>query len=148
MLYAKPDATEAEMFEAIKKAQFYDFVMSKPEGLETVVGEGGVVLSGGQRQRLALARAFLKSSKLIMLDEATSALDNQNQEGVKQVITQMKNECSFVIVAHRLSTIVDCDEIIVLDDHHIIARGTHNQLMRTCPQYMELYKLEKEQDNK
>ena len=77
--------------------------------------------------------------------EATSALDNKNQEGVKQVINSMKHECSFVIVAHRLSTIVDCDEIIVLDNHRIVAQGTHNQLMRTCPQYIELYKLEKEQ---
>ena len=145
LLYAKADATDSEIESALKKAQFYDFVNTLPKGLETMVGEGGVTLSGGQRQRLALARAFLKSSKLIMLDEATSALDNKNQEGVKQVINSMKHECSFVIVAHRLSTIVDCDEIIVLDNHRIVAQGAHNQLMRTCPQYIELYKLEKKQ---
>lgn len=144
LLYAKPDATEEELKNSLQKAQIYDFVMAKPEGLDTMVGEGGIVLSGGQRQRLALARAFLKNSKLILLDEATSALDNKNQEDVKKVITQMKDECTFIIVAHRLSTIVDCDEIIVLDNHKIIAQGTHQELMETCPQYSDLYKLEKQ----
>lgn len=144
--FAKPDATETEMIEVLKKAQFYDFVMSKPDGLDMVVGEGGVILSGGQRQRLALARAFLTNSKLIMLDEATSALDNQNQEGIKNVINDMKNDCSFIIVAHRLSTIIDCDEIVVLDGHEIIARGTHQDLIKNCPIYSDLYKLEKQRN--
>ena len=144
LLYAKPDATEEELKTALQKAQIYDFIMSKPEGLDITVGEGGIVLSGGQRQRLALARAFLKDSKLILLDEATSALDNKNQEDVKKVIAQMKDKCTFIIVAHRLSTIVDCDEIIVLDNHKIIAKGEHQELMETCPQYSDLYKLEKQ----
>ena len=144
LLYAKPDATEEELKTALQKAQIYDFIMSKPEGLDIMVGEGGIVLSGGQRQRLALARAFLKDSKLILLDEATSALDNKNQEDVKKVIAQMKDKCTFIIVAHRLSTIVDCDEIIVLDNHKIIAKGKHDELMETCPQYSDLYKLEKQ----
>ncbi|MBQ7977645.1 MAG: ABC transporter ATP-binding protein [Clostridia bacterium] len=143
--YAKQDATEEEMVDVLKKAQFYDFVMSKPDGLDTIVGEGGVVLSGGQRQRLAIARAFLTPSKVLMLDEATSALDNENQEGIKNVIKEMKNQCSFIIVAHRLSTIVDCDEIIVLDGHKIVAKGTHQELMKHCPIYIDLYKLEKKQ---
>lgn len=143
LLYAKSDATEEELIDVLKKAQFYDFVMSKPDKMETLVGEGGVVLSGGQRQRLAIARAFLTNSKVIMLDEATSALDNKNQEGIKDVIKKMQSQCSFIIVAHRLSTIVDCDEIIVIDNHKIIDRGTHEELMKSCEIYSNLYKLEK-----
>lgn len=143
LLYACPSATESELLSALKAAQFYDFVMQKPDGLDTFVGEGGIVLSGGQRQRLAIARAFLTKSRVLMLDEATSALDNQNQEGIKKVIQEMRNTRSFVIVAHRLSTIVDCDNILVLDGHKIVAQGKHNDLLRTCTVYQELYRLEK-----
>lgn len=142
LLYAKPDAIEQELVDALKSAQFYDFVMDKPDGMETFVGEGGITLSGGQRQRLAIARAFLTDCKVLMLDEATSALDNKNQESIKNVINQMKQKCTFIIVAHRLSTIVDCDNIIVLDDHKIIAQGNHQQLLKSCKAYNELYLME------
>ncbi len=143
LLYAKPDATEDELNSALKSAQFYDFVMDKPDKLDTFVGEGGITLSGGQRQRLAIARAFLTECKVLMLDEATSALDNQNQEGIKEVINRMKQKCTFIIVAHRLSTIVDCDNIIVLDNHKIVAQGKHPQLLKSCKTYKDLYLLEK-----
>ncbi len=144
LLFIKPNATEEELVTVLKQAQLYDFVMSKEKGMDTVVGESGVVLSGGQKQRLALARAFLGNSKVIMLDEATSALDNKTQDGVKLVIDSMKSERSFLIVAHRLSTIQNCDNILVLDEHKIVASGTHNQLMKNCKIYSDLYKLEKE----
>ncbi len=143
LLYAKPDATEDELISALKSAQFYDFVMEKPDKLDTFVGEGGITLSGGQRQRLAIARAFLTDCKVLMLDEATSALDNQNQESIKEVINEMKQKCTFIIVAHRLSTIVDCDNIIVLDDHKVVAQGKHSQLLSSCKTYKDLYVLEK-----
>ena len=145
LLYVKPEASEEELYSVLKKAQLFDFVKNAEKGLDTVVGESGVVLSGGQRQRLALARAFLAGSKLIMLDEATSALDNKTQDGIKQVIEEMKNERSFIIVAHRLSTVVNCDKILVLDNHNIVASGTHEELMKACKIYADMYKLEKEQ---
>ena len=144
LLFIKPNATEEELVTVLKQAKLYDFVMSKEKGMDTVVGESGVVLSGGQKQRLALARAFLGNSKVIMLDEATSALDNKTQDGVKLVIDSMKNERSFLIVAHRLSTIQNCDNILVLDEHKIVASGTHEKLMKNCKIYNDLYKLEKE----
>lgn len=142
LLYAKSDATEDEIVAALKNAQFYDFVMSKPQGLDTLVGEGGVILSGGQRQRLAIARAFLTDCKVLMLDEATSALDNENQEGIKNVINSLKSKCTFIIVAHRLSTIVDCDNILVLNNHEIVASGSHDELIKNCDIYKDLYALE------
>ena len=145
LLYVKPDATEEEIISVLTQAQLYDFVKGCEKGLDTVVGESGVVLSGGQRQRLALARAFLSGSKVIMLDEATSALDNKTQDGVKQVIDKLKDERSFIIVAHRLSTVVNCDNILVLDNHKIVASGTHEYLMQKCKIYADMYKLEKEQ---
>jgi len=145
LLYVKPEASEEELYSVLKKAQLFDFVKNAEKGLDTVVGESGVVLSGGQRQRLALARAFLAGSKLIMLDEATSALDNKTQDGIKQVIEEMKNERAFIIVAHRLSTVVNCDKILVLDNHNIVASGTHEELMKACKIYADMYKLEKEQ---
>ena len=145
LLFANANATEADMIEALKQAQFYDFVMSKPEGLDAKVGEGGITLSGGQRQRLAIARAFLTDCKVLMLDEATSALDNENQEGIKNVINNLKQKCTFIIVAHRLSTVVDCDKIMVINDHKIEAIDTHKELIKTCPVYIDLYKLEGEE---
>ena len=148
LLYVKPEATEDELITVLKKAQLYDFVQSKEKGLDTIVGEGGVVLSGGQKQRLAIARAFLSESKLIMLDEATSALDNETQDGIKVVIDKMKKEKTFLIVAHRLSTVVDCDKILVMDNHKIIASGTHGELVKFCNLYQEMYKLEKEKTKK
>ncbi len=142
MLYANPKATEEEMIDALKMSQLYDFVKSKPDGLDTILGEGDITLSGGQRQRLAIARAFLTDCKLLMLDEATSALDNENQEEIKKVIKNLKSKCTFIIVAHRLSTIADCDEILVIDNHQIVAKGKHADLIKNCEIYKDLYMLE------
>lgn len=136
---AKENATDMEIEEACKKAFLFDFVNTLPNKFDTVVGEGGVTLSGGQRQRLALARAFLKPTRILILDEATSSLDNESQEKIKQVISDMKNLCTIIIIAHRLTTVVDCDKIFVLDEHKIIDQGSHKQLLKSCEKYKELY---------
>ncbi|MBQ2864007.1 MAG: ABC transporter ATP-binding protein [Clostridia bacterium] len=140
--FVKPNATKEEIYEACKQAQIHDFIMEQPKQYESMIGENGVVLSGGQRQRLAIARALLKNSKVILFDEATSALDNQSQGKIKKVIDNLKRTHTIVIVAHRLSTVVDCDKIIVIDKNKVIAEGTHKYLMRNCEVYNTLYKTE------
>ena len=144
LLYAKEDATDEQIIDALKKARLFDFVMDKPKKLDTMVGEGGITLSGGQKQRLAIARAFLKNSKLLLLDEATSALDNENQNEIKNSLDALKGVCTSVIVAHRLSTIVDCDVIYVLENGKITAKGTHKQLLKSCASYRKLYEKEEQ----
>jgi ABC-type multidrug transport system fused ATPase/permease subunit len=127
--YGKPDATQADIEDAARKANAHDFINSFPEGYETVVGERGVKLSGGQRQRIAIARAILKDPVILVLDEATSSLDSASESLVQEALENlMKNRTSFVI-AHRLSTIRNADKIIVLDDGHVVESGTHQQLM-------------------
>ena len=135
----KKDATEEEMIEVCKKAQIYDFIKEKENGFDNIVGENGIVLSGGQKQRLAIARALLKNSKIILLDEATSALDNESQAKIKEVIQSLKKEHTIVGVAHRLSTVVDADKIMFLENNKIVAEGTHKELMKKVPAYKDLY---------
>lgn len=144
LLLAKPDATQEEIEEVCKKAFIHDFVMSKPDGYNTIVGEGGITLSGGQKQRLSIARVLLKDSKVILLDEATSALDNESQEKIKKTIKGLKNEKTIIIVAHRLTTVKDCDRIMVMDGNKIVASGKHRTLMKTCEAYKNLYQNEEE----
>ena len=103
------------------------------------------MLSGGQKQRLAIARAFLKKSKILLLDEATSALDNESQNEIKKAIRNMQSTCTIMIIAHRLSTVQDCDTIMVLDKHKIVGKGKHDALIKTCKAYRELYKQEEQQ---
>ena len=138
----KPDATDEELRTVCQKANILDFIESSEKGFDTVVGEGGVVLSGGQRQRLAIARAFLKQCKILLLDEATSALDNKSQNEIKKAISEINKSCTVIIVAHRLSTVSDCDKILVLSNHKIVASGKHAELMKTCEIYQNLYKQE------
>jgi ABC-type multidrug transport system fused ATPase/permease subunit len=127
--YGKPNATQAEIEDAARKANAHDFIMSFPEAYETVVGERGVKLSGGQRQRIAIARAILKDPVILVLDEATSSLDSASESLVQEALENlMKNRTSFVI-AHRLSTIRNADKIIVLDKGHVVESGTHQELI-------------------
>ena len=114
--------------------------MSLPDGYETMLGEGGVILSGGQRQRLAIARALLKKTEVILFDEATSALDNETQEQIQRAIGNLQGEYTILIVAHRLSTVIDSDRIFVVDKGKIVASGTHQELLRSCQFYHDLYR--------
>ena len=131
-----------EIREYAKMAYLDDYIMSLPKKYDTVLGEGGVNLSGGQKQRLSIARTLAKKSKVILLDEATSALDNSSQEYIKKTIDNLVKDHTVVIVAHRLSTIMDADIIHVVDGGKIIASGTHKELMKKCKIYKDLYKTE------
>ncbi len=138
----KQNLTDDEMVEACKCACLHDFIMSLPNKYDTVVGEGGVNLSGGQKQRLAIARALVQKTEIILFDEATSALDNDTQEQIQKAIENMKGEYTILIIAHRLSTIKNASRILYLDDGKILAEGTHEQLMNNCTQYKHLYESE------
>lgn len=127
--YGRPDATDAEIEKAAKKAGAYDFIVNLQDGFDTLVGERGVKLSGGQRQRIAIARAILKNAPILILDEATSALDSESEALIqKSLKTLMKNRTS-IVIAHRLSTIAKLDRIIVLENGRIVEDGTHDQLL-------------------
>lgn len=126
-----------------KMAYLDEYIMSLPKQYDTLLGEGGVNLSGGQKQRLSIARTLSKKSEIILFDEATSALDNKSQEYIKKSIDNLVKDHTIVIVAHRLSTIIDADIIHVVDDGKIIASGTHEQLLKKCKKYKELYELKK-----
>ena len=138
----KPDATEEEVYAAAKKARCYDFIMALPDGFQTVVGEGGATLSGGEKQRIALARAFLKDSNLYILDESTSNLDFATENLIFNMIYDQLADRSMLIVAHRLSTVRDCDLILVMDHGKIVERGTHDELLAKEGKYYELWNMQ------
>jgi len=138
----KSNLTKKEMIEACKVACLDDFINELPDKYDTIIGEGGVNLSGGQKQRLAIARALVQKTEIILFDEATSALDNETQEKIKQAIDNMKREYTILIIAHRLSTIKNADRILYLDNGKIEAEGTHNELLKSCNKYKDLYESE------
>lgn len=138
----KNDITDEEIVKACKMAKLHDFVLSLPDGYDTIVGEGGITLSGGQRQRLAIARALAQKTEIILFDEATSALDNETQEGIQEAIHSLKNKYTILIIAHRLSTVINSDRIIVIDDGKVIAEGKHDELLENSKEYKKLYSLE------
>ena len=119
-----------------------DYIKSLPKGYYTVLGESGINLSGGQKQRLSIARTLSKGSEVILFDEATSALDNNSQDYIKKTIDNLVNDHTIVIVAHRLSTIMDADIIHVVDGGKVIATGTHKELLNSCKIYRNLYETE------
>lgn len=139
---ANPNATDEDIVFVCKQAQIHNDIMNFENQYDSFVGENGVILSGGQKQRLAIARALIKKSKIILFDEATSSLDNKNQEKIKNVIKSLSNNHTIIIVAHRLSTIVNADKIYFLNDHKIVASGLHNELMKSCDMYRNLYEIE------
>ena len=146
LLLVKSDLTDSEMVKACKLACLDEFIQTLPDKYDTVVGEGGVTLSGGQRQRLAIARAFIQRTKIILFDEATSALDNETQASIQEAINNLKDDYTILIIAHRLSTIRNVDRILYLDNGKIEAIGTHDELMNTCTKYKKLYESEIEKD--
>ena len=137
--YGKLDATDEEIMEAAKKANIHDYIMTLDEGYDTNVGERGVKLSGGQKQRISIARVFLKNPSILILDEATSALDNATEMLIQQALEKLSEGRTSVVVAHRLSTIKNADEIIVLTKDGIEERGTHEQLLANNGMYASLY---------
>jgi len=141
----KPNASKKELDEVCKEACFYDYVMSLPDKYDTIIGEGGVNLSGGQKQRLAIARALLKDCKILLFDEATSALDNITQKEIQESIDNISKDYTIIIVAHRLSTIKNCNKIYMLSNGKIVDSGTHNELMKNNKAYQKLYKSEIEE---
>ena len=128
--FGKPDATEEEMIAAAKKARCHDFVMSLPNGYDTVVGEGGGTLSGGEKQRISIARAMLKDAPIIILDEATASIDPENEHLIQSALSELTRGKTIITIAHRLATIEHADQILVVDDGRIAERGTHEELMR------------------
>lgn len=139
LLLVNPDATLEELDTVCKQACLFDYIDSLPDKYDTVIGEGGVNLSGGQKQRLAIARALLKNSPILLFDEATSALDNATQAEIKSTLDSLKNEYTIIIVAHRLSTIQDCDTIHIIVDGKVASSGTHKELLKNSETYRNLY---------
>lgn len=138
--YGRPAASPAEVEEAARLAQVHDFVMSLPDGYNTRVGERGLKLSGGEKQRVAIARTILKSPKILLFDEATSALDTHTEREIQAALEQVSADRTALVIAHRLSTVVNADEIIVLDDGVIIERGRHDALLALDGAYAELWR--------
>ena len=134
--------TLKEIRKYCKLASIDDYIMSLPKKYDTVLGEGGVNLSGGQKQRIAIARTLLKKSKIILMDEATSALDNASQKIIKDSIDVLAKDHTVLIVAHRLSTIIDADEIYVIENGKVLDHGTHESLMKSCKYYQKLHTIE------
>ena len=137
-----PKATLKDIREVCKKAYIDDYIMSLPDKYNTIIGEGGINLSGGQKQRVAIARTLLLNTKIILFDEATSALDNESQEYIKKTIDDLVKDHTVVIVAHRLSTIVDADVINVIDKGKLISSGTHEELLKNSEVYRKLYSMD------
>ena len=137
--YGKPEATQDEVVSVAKKAQAHDFIMSLPEGYDTLVGERGVKLSGGQKQRVAIARAMLKDAPILILDEATSALDSESEVEIQKALHVLMNGKTVIAVAHRLSTLREMDRIIVLEQGKIIEDGTHESLKDAGGTYAKLW---------
>ncbi len=138
----KENLTDEEMINACKMACLDDFINTLPDKYDTIVGEGGITLSGGQKQRLAIARALIQKTEIILFDEATSALDNETQKEIQEAIHNMQGEYTILIIAHRLSTIIDSDRILFLNDGHIEAEGTHEELLNKSLAYKHLYETE------
>lgn len=135
----KPDLTDEEMIKACKKACLDEFIDSLSDRYDTLIGEDGVNLSGGEKQRLAIARALIQDTEIILFDEATSSLDNETQEKIQKAIENMKNRYTILIIAHRLSTIKNVDRILYLDDGKIVDEGTHKDLLKKSDKYKSLY---------
>jgi len=144
LLWGRPDATEEELIQAAKAAQAYDFIMSFPEGFDTVLTQGGTNVSGGQKQRLCIARAMLRRPAILILDDSTSAVDSATEAAIRQSFQNDLKDTTVIIIAQRISSVQYADEILILDDDHIAGRGTHEQLLASNPIYQEIYRSQQE----
>ncbi len=138
----RPDATREEVEEAAKKARCYDFIMQLPDGFDTVIGEGGASLSGGEQQRISIARCILKDSPIVILDEATASVDADNERAIQEAISELCKDKTLLVIAHRLRTIRDADQILVVTDGKIAERGNHESLMAQNGTYAQMVKLQ------
>lgn len=139
--FGKPDATEAEMIAAAKKACCHDFIMALPNGYDTVIGEGGGTLSGGEKQRISIARAMLKDAPIIILDEATASVDPENEHLIQSAISELTRGKTIITIAHRLATIEHADQILVVDDGRIVEHGTHQELIHQPGRYQQFVRI-------
>ena len=139
LCYGRQDAADEELWHALQTAQAEDFVRKLPKGLDSFVAQGGNNFSGGQRQRLSIARAFVKRPELYIFDDSFSALDFKTDAALRKAMKKNVGEAAVLIIAQRISSIVDADKIIVLDDGKIVGTGTHTQLMDSCAVYREIY---------
>lgn len=143
ILMGNPTANDEELFKSIKNACLDEFISSLEDGIDTYIGERGVLLSGGQKQRIAIARAFIKNAPIVILDEATSALDNQSEAIVQEAINNLMRDKTVFVIAHRLSTIRDADKIAVINEGELVELGTHEELMAiNNGQYKALYEMQ------
>lgn len=140
LLYARPDATEEELVEALRAAQIWPLVSSLPEGLETVVGDRGHRLSGGEKQRLAIARVLLKAPDVVILDEATAHLDSESEAAVQRALATALAGRTSLVIAHRLSTVRDADQILVIEDGRVVEHGRFAELLAAGGLFAELYR--------
>ena len=142
VLLGNEHADDATIWMALKSACLDEFVKGLPQGLDTQIGERGILLSGGQKQRLAIARAFVKNAPIVILDEATSALDNKSERVVQEALDNLMKNRTVIVIAHRLSTIQNADKIVVINDGKIAERGTHEELLKLYGAYYALYSMQ------
>jgi ATP-binding cassette subfamily B protein len=145
--YGNPDATEEEVQTAIRLAHLDAFIRSLPRGGETMVGERGLKLSGGEKQRVSIARTILKRPPIMVFDEATSSLDSKSEQAILQALREISRDHTSLVIAHRLSTVVDADTIMVLDGGRIVESGTHEQLLQQGGRYTALWQAQQKQDS-
>lgn len=148
LLYGTEDLTDEDMIKASKSAHIHDFIMALPSGYDTIVGNRGIKLSGGQKQRISIARVILNNPKILIFDEATSALDSISEAYIQKAMKSLLKNRTSIVIAHRLSTVQDCDQILVIDNGEIVERGNHNSLMNSKGVYYKLNQkqFEEEQD--
>ena len=144
--WGNENATEEEMVRACKIAQADGFVRSFPDGYETEIGQGGGNLSGGQKQRLCIARALLKQPKIMILDDSTSAVDTATDAGIRKALREQLPNITKLVIAQRISSVMEADKIIVMEKGKIVGFGTHQELMKTCLTYQEIYYSQKDRE--